>query len=417
MTSLKKDQCITVDVERLVYGGEGLARYESHEVLVHRGVPGDRVVVRVTEVKGVTIRGEITEVMEPSPLRLHPECPAFHDGCGGCQWLHIAYDGQLAWKKRIVEEILRQYEPLEQTQIHDVIGMDVPFFYRNKMVVRVRGPAEQLRVGFHTSRTKWLINVFNKEDGKCYIQNDLNSRLGRGLAASLIRKRLPLKSATIRTSDEDEVSLDLDRKLAASISSDLQGIGQQTRYVHYTIHDLRFRVTSPSFFQANTLQTGALVHAVMGMLPERRLRTVVDIYCGVGLFSLFMAGRAEQVYGIEESHTAIADAEYNAGAHRISNIRFVRGKAEDEFPAITAEEGHIDTVLVDPPRAGCDTAVLHTISRCRPDTLIYVSCNVSTLARDLAILHEHGFSTTDVQPVDMFPHTYHIECVAKCVRR
>ena len=416
MPPLQKDQCITVNVERLTYGGEAPAQYEGHDVLVLRGVPGDRVVARIVGIHDDVIRTEITEIITPSPARVHPECSAFHEGCGGCQWLQVEYQEQLRWKKLIVREIMGEYDAMKDVPVRDVAGMNHPFFYRNKMVVRMRGPRDALRVGFHTPRTKWVINVFNTPDGQCHIQNDLNNRIGRGLADSLSQERRPLKSATVRTSEEDEVSLDLDRKLRAAISADLKGIGTQASIVHYTVDGRRFRVTSPSFFQANTAQTGALVQAALDMLPEQRMHTAVDVYCGVGLFTLFLADRTERVYGIEESHTAIADAEHNATAHDISNTRFIRAKAEEALPDVAKTEGRIDTVLVDPPRSGCDPDVLRTISRCEPERLIYVSCNVTTLARDLALLRELGYRTTEIRPVDMFPHTYHVECVARCER-
>ena len=414
MPPLQKEQCITVDVESLVYGGEALAHYEGYDVLVPRGVPGDRVSVRIIGIHDSVLRTEIEEIVSPSPSRVQPECPGYHDGCGGCQWLQVDYREQLRWKKRVVQEVMGEYDELKNTPVGDVAGMDYPFFYRNKMVVRMRGPRDNLRVGFHTSRTKWVINVFNKTDGQCHIQNELNNRIGRGLAESLTRERLPLKSATVRTSESDEVTLDLDRKLTTAISADLQDIGTQAPFVHYVVGGHRFRVTSPSFFQANTAQTGTLVQTVMDMLPDLRIRTAVDLYCGVGLFTLFLADRAEQVYGIEESHTAIADAEHNAAANRISNIRFIRGKAEDELQTVTETEEGIDLVIVDPPRSGCDPDVLRTISSCEPERMIYISCNVKTLARDLALLRELGYQTTGIRPVDMFPHTYHIECVAMC---
>lgn len=416
MTAMQPGQLITVEIEELVYGGDGLARYESRAVFVPRGVPGDRVVVRLTEVRADYARGEIVEVVAPSPSRLHPECQGFHDGCGGCQWLHIDYADQLAWKKRIVEETLGLVGKLEGVPVRDVIGMASPFFYRNKIVVRARGTGERLRVGFHTPRTHWVVNVFNRDGGQCYIQSPLNNRLATALAASLTRHRLPLKVGTIRTSDEDEVSLDLDRKLAPAFAADLQGIGRQSPHVHYTVNGFRFRVTPPSFFQSNTAQTGVLVNAALAALPEGRLRTVMDVYCGVGLFSLFLADRADQVYGIEESHTAIDDAIYNASAQGKANVRFIRGKAEEVLPALSVDVGHVDAIFLDPPRAGCDAAVLEAVVCCQPAVLVYVSCDPTTLARDLAVLRQHGLPPIEVQPVDMFPHTYHIECVARCVR-
>jgi 23S rRNA (uracil1939-C5)-methyltransferase len=409
----QKGQDITVDIEGLVYGGEGRARYGAYDVLVPRGMPGDRLVARVSSIREATIRADIVEVLVPSPARRQPICPAFQEGCGGCQWLHMAYDAQLAWKRRLVEHAIHAYDTLAGVSIRNVIGMADPFFYRNKMVVRVRGPQENLRVGFQDAR-RWVLNVFNREDGQCYIQHPLNNRLGRALAASLRRERRPLKAATIRTSEEEEVSLDLDRKLAAALSADLEGIGRQSAQIHYAVLGRRFRVTAPSFFQANTRQTAALVEAALGFLPAGRIRTAIDVYCGVGLFTLFLAERADAVYGIEEAHTAVEDAQYNAGVHAASNVRFIREKAEIALPGIIQEAGPVDVMLIDPPRSGCHPALLDTISRCRPRVLIYVSCNVDALARDLARLYGLGLPVADVQPVDMFPHTYHIECVARC---
>lgn len=414
MSPLQKDQEIVVAVEELVYGGEGRACYDEQDVLIRRGVPGDQLRVRITGFKETTARAEIIEIMTPSSFRQTPICPVFIEGCGGCQWMHMAYEAQLIWKKHMVTRILETYETLNQVQVHPVIGMADPFFYRNKMVVRMRGPKEALRIGFQDNK-RWVLNVYNKEDGQCYIQHPLNNKLGRSLAASLTQQRRPLKSATIRVSDEDEVTLDLEKKWRTAIASDLEGIGQQQPHVHYTIHDRRLRVTAPSFFQANTRQTAALVDTVLSLLPEQPAKTAIDVYCGVGLFTLFLTDRFESVYGIEESHTALEDARHNADVLHKSNVEFRYGKAENALPEIMQTIDRAEVILIDPPRSGCTPEVLDTISQCRPDRLIYISCNASTLARDLDILHQKGMKTTDIHPVDMFPHTYHVECVARCV--
>lgn len=414
MYPLQKGQQITLVVDRLTYGGEALASYEGYQVLVQRGVPGDEVEIEITSIHDDVARAEITRVISPSPSRITPDCPAFHEGCGGCQWLQVDYSQQLFWKRRVVQDILQGQSELAHVTVHEVAGMEDPFYYRNKMVVRIRGPQDSLRVGFHTPRTKWVIGVFGEDSGECQIQNELNNRVGRGLAGSLSRERRPLKSATVRSSDNDEVNLDLDRKLAKAIGADLQGIGQQSNCVHYSVKGHRFRVTSPSFFQANTRQTSILVQSVLDMLPKVRMHMAIDVYCGVGLFTLFLAQMAEKVYGIEESHTAITDAEHNATDAGLSNIEFLREKAEDALPAVTANADRVDLIMVDPPRSGCGSQVLTTIAQCKPDQIVYVSCNVETLTRDLVLLQTLGYRTAEIQPVDMFPHTYHIECVARC---
>ena len=414
MSPLLKDQEIIIDVEELVYGGEGRACYNEQDVLIHRGVPGDRLRVRITGFKDTAARADIIEVITPSDIRQVPICPVFLEGCGGCQWLHMDYEAQLYWKGRMIARIIQDYETLSHVQVHQVMGMDDPFYYRNKMVVRMRGPKEALRIGFQDNK-RWVLNVYNKESGQCYIQHPLNNQLGRALAVSLTQERRPLKSATIRVSDEEEVSLDLEKKWRTDIASDLEGIGRQTPYVHYTIHDRRFRVTSPSFFQANTRQTGVLVETVLDLLPKKPAKTAIDVYCGVGLFTLFLTDRFESVYGIEESKTALEDARHNAETLHMSNVQFIYDKAENALPEIMQAVERAEVILVDPPRSGCNPDVLHAISQCRPGILVYISCNASTLVRDLDILDQNGMKTTDIRPVDMFPHTYHVECVARCV--
>ena len=410
---LQKGNEITVTIEEVVYGGEGQARYQGYNVLVPRGIPGDRLLVRVFTVQETTVRADLLQVITPSVDRVLPICPTFQEGCGACQWLHMAYDAQLRWKRRLVESLVATYPVLVDVRIHETMGMQRPLFYRNKMVTRIRGTRESLRVGFQNARG-WVLGVFDKDDGQCYIQQPMNNRLGRALAAVLKRERLPLKSATIRSSDEGEVALDLERKLAPALAAHLQGIGRQSLTVHYTIRNKRFQVTSPAFFQANTRQTEVLVDAVLGLLPEGRLRVAVDVYCGVGLFTLFLADRTDAVYGIEESQVAIRDAECNGAAIGLENVSFVCEKAETALPEIQRQTGQIDVILLDPPRSGCHRTVLEAVSQCRPRRLIYISCNVTSLARDLAILQELGMPARSIQPVDMFPHSYHIECVALC---
>ncbi|MBM3262617.1 MAG: class I SAM-dependent RNA methyltransferase [candidate division Zixibacteria bacterium] len=413
MTPLRQGQEISVEIDGLVYGGAGYARFEMYDILVSRGLPGDRLVVRIFLVRQTTAYADIVRIVAPSSSRRIPVCPVFEEGCGACQWLHLDYAAQLVWKRRLAVNALQAYPELHSAAVQETEAMQDPYFYRNKMVVRVRGAQNQVRVGFQDARGR-VLDVFGKEDGQCYIQQPLNNRLGRALSASLAKERRPLKSATIRSTDENEVSLDMDRKLTAAISADLQGVGNQQTQVHYTVLNRRFRVTSPSFFQASTRQTAVLVQTAMRFLPER-METAIDVYCGVGLFTLMLADRARQVYGIEESHTAIADAEYNAAAYGAGHIRFVREKAEIALPEIVREAGEVDAILLDPPRSGCHPATLEAVSRCRPRALVYVSCNVMTLSRDLATLNSFGLSPVVVQPVDMFPHTYHVECVALCV--
>jgi 23S rRNA (uracil1939-C5)-methyltransferase len=411
MTAPSKNQDIQIDIERLGYGAEGIGRFGEYEALVYGGLPGDRLTARISRVCDTTVYADIIEILQPSPFRQEPVCPVFSEGCGGCQWLHLTYEKQLEWKKRIVEQLLQTTPRLRDVPVSEVVGMNNPYHYRNKMVVRTRGPADSLRVGFQ-DRYSWVLDVFNNPEGQCYIQSPLNNRVGRALAEALARDRRPLKSATVRVSDEDEITLDLERKLASSITADLEGVGHIGSRAHYTIHGRRFQVTSPAFFQANTRQTQRLVDTVLGCLPEERLRTAVDVYCGVGLFALFLAERSGTVYGIEESHTAIEDALINGQG--IDNIRFIKEKAETALPRILREAGDVDLILVDPPRSGCAETALGAIADCHPKMLIYVSCNVKSLIRDMEILHARGLVPVEVTPVDMFPHTYHIECVVKC---
>ena len=431
------------------HNGEGVGRVKDFTLFVGGALRGETVEARVTEVHRSFGRAELVRVIEPCSERVAPPCPTY-ERCGGCQLLHLTYEAQLELKQQRVIDALARLGGLPDVIVHETVGMEHPWHYRNKVQYPLGRSGGEIVVGCYEQRTHQIVPT--KE---CLIQQDVNNRLmqavrdlaqewglsvydeetGRGfLRHILIKNAAQTEQAMVVlvTNGRDfprgkEFGLALAARVPA-LTSLVQNInmlktnvilGPQTRVlwgeeaIIDEVGGLRFRVSSTSFFQVNPLQTEILYERALSYAGLTGRETVVDVYCGVGSLTLFLARRARKVYGVEVVEGAIEDAEENAGLNGITNVEFVLGEAERVLPKLAAIGIRFDLAVLDPPRAGCDQKVLQTLARVGVRRIVYVSCNPSTLARDLKLLHGLEYTTREVQPVDMFPHTYHIECVAR----
>ena len=388
----EEERLQTVRIERIVAGGRGLARLPDGRALMAAfAAPGELVEVEVERIHRDYVEGVVTNVLEPSRSRAEPECALFGD-CGGCQLQHLDYPAQLAAKEGIVREQLARIGGIPDAPVRPVASADEPWGYRNHM--RFTAGRRFGDAGFIHRRGRGLLTVKQCPIADPWV-NDVLPRL-QGRARGLHQIQLRRNAATGST----------------LIAPALEALPDESGQDHYVeeLAGRRFRVSASSFFQVNSAQAERLVQLVAGELP-RAGRLLVDAYAGVGVFAAIFAERFERVIAIEESPSALRDAEVNLDG--VANVEFRRAKVEALLPELAEEP---DVVLLDPPRAGCAPEVLDALTALAPPTVVYVSCNPTTLARDLRRLIDGGYALEAVTPIDMFPQTAHIECVSRLTR-
>lgn len=404
--NLSKSQIIQLNIEKLICGGDGLGRWNNIAVFVPETVPGEVVKAKVTERKKSYAKAKLVEILEESPYRVEPKCPFFLQGCGGCQWMHIDDSEQLKIKGEIVSETLRRVGKLEDVDVLPVLGMKQPYHFRNKATANVSRENNRNKIGFFARNSHQVIDIYGKSNGNCLAQSQLNNRILSEIGTHL-KSRLP-KSIALRSGAEN-VSINLPKSLIRQLPSR----EKIAKNVYIQIDDKTFGVYGTSFFQTNTNQATVLVNSVKDFLADTTGGVLLDIYSGVGLFGISVAHMFDTVIGIESSKSSIIDANENSKLNAIQNTTWLHGKAKEKFSQI---HENIEVIILDPPREGCDKTLVKQIAKSSTKKIVYVSCDVATLSRDLRMLSESGFSIKQIQPIDMFPHTYHIECVASIER-
>ena len=468
MSRKKIDLTLTgLTIESVAAEGRALTHYEGEVVFVEFAVPGDVVDIRVTRKKKNYMEGRILRIVQPSPQRLEPFCTHFGI-CGGCRWQPLPYEMQLEAKRRQVYDQFVRIGHLEVPEIQPTIGSDLTRYYRNKLEYTFSSrrwilededpesltPEQRLGLGFHVG--KFFDKVLDIEH--CFLQpdpsNDIRLFLKRfavehGLEFYNLREnRGFLRNIFIRTTQAGEVMLIvcfahddepgqrvalldavadafpqitslyyvINRKLNDSISDQECILYRGQDAIYETMEGLRFKIGPKSFYQTNTGQALKLYTVARDFAGLSGTETVYDLYTGTGTIAQFVASRAARVIGIEYVPEAIADARINAAANGISNCSFFAGDMKDILTdAFIAQQGRPDVVILDPPRAGIHPEVARVILRAAPRRIVYVSCNPASQARDLAAFSDQ-YRITRVQPVDMFPHTMHVENVCALER-
>lgn len=450
--TLAPKQIVEVQVTGLGSSGEGVGKLNGFAIFVKGALTGETVKVQLTEVKKTYALGKVTEIVKASTERVEPICPIYAE-CGGCQLQHLSYAGQLKEKEQQVRDALVRLGHLKDTVVLPTIGADNPLYYRNKMQFPVSQLKGKLEIGCFAEATHRVIDVDN-----CYIQKEKNNEIitvvrqwmaqykiqaynedtQRGIVRHVMG-RVGVHTGEVMvvlvtaTTDVPHIK-ELAKMLKAAIpgvKSIVQNVnkrhtnvilGLKTRLIagKETIRDkvgtLKFNISSQSFFQVNSEQAEKLYNKAMEFAALTGKETVVDIYCGTGTITLFLAKQARQVYGIEIIPAAIEDARKNAQDNHCANAHFVLGDAAQKMPELVERGVSPDVVLLDPPRAGCEERVLASLVQVKPKRIVYVSCNPASLARDAAYLSKHGYNVKLAQPVDMFPQTHHVECVVLMVR-
>ncbi len=447
---------IDVELTDLAYGGDAVGRYEGRVLFVPGGIPGERVRVDIVEERRGHARADLLEILRAAPERVEPAYPLLTDS--GCQWQHIAYQAQLTWKAHIVRQLLVRIGKQPDALVHPTIGMppDVsPWHYRNIALFSI-GPANE--VGFKLTESHdiqdlencpllhpALDQVYQRIRAKLmeYFGDALGEMIqgftirgavgaiggpGTGVASTGAQAVPALLTVHARPGSMIEDPQQLAQELM-TIAPGIVGViiervggrygrvfvGQE--YLTDVVLGRRYRVSADSFFQVNLVQAATLIERGLAMLELQRSDVVLDGYSGVGLFSAFLATRAARVIAIESQPSAVMDARASATLNNQNNITTLEGTLERILGQLHYRRERVDVALVDPPRAGCHPKALQALQTLAPRAICYVSCDPSTLARDIATLCVGGrYRLVAAQPVDMFPQTYHIECIALLAR-
>lgn len=462
----KKNDIIETKIADISHDGEGIGKVDGYPFFIKDTVIGDRILARVTKVKKNYGYARVEKILNPSAWRIEPPCKLYRQ-CGGCQIQAMDYQKQLAFKEKKVQDQLIRIggfpEKLVEEAKEPVVGMEYPFRYRNK----AQYPVGQNRdgepvTGFYAGRTHSII-----ENTECYLGAEENQVIlqavltymkenhvpaydeesHKGLIRHVLirkgftsgelmvclvinsRKQLPFQDRLIRLLQEipGMTSISLSHNLEKTnviMGGEVTTIFgddriQDTIHVRDVLHDfaltdqgITFSISPLSFYQVNPVQTEKLYSLALSYAALTGKETVWDLYCGIGTISLFLSGRAKQVYGVEIIPQAIEDARKNAERNHITNAEFFVGKAEEVLPEKYGQEGiFADVIVVDPPRKGCDGACLDTMLKMKPERIVYVSCDSATLSRDLKILCEGGYELKKWRAVDQFPMTVHVETV------
>jgi 23S rRNA (uracil1939-C5)-methyltransferase len=460
--NLKKGQQIEVEITGIAFGGKGLVRINGMAVFVDQAIPGDKALIRIIRKKKNYAEARVIKLMQASPQRIQPPC-VYSGFCGGCKWQFVDYEFQLMYKYQHVVESLEHIGRIQNVQVRPTIASLLKFGYRNKMEFsctdrRWLAPHEMQKpetdksfgIGLHVPGT--FFKVFDTK--RCLLQPDLGNHLlddarkfirSSGLPVYGLRSHegfwrfLMLRHSVasdrwmvnIVTAADDHQALQpladflLDkypevisvinnvtsRKAAVAFGEIELGLAGAKTIVD-KIGSFAFEISANSFFQTNTAGAAQLYAIVKKYAELSGSETVIDLYSGTGTISILLSEVAREVVGLEMAPSAVADARRNCRINRIENCRFLLGDICESLPKISHRP---DVIIVDPPRAGIHPAVIKQVLALSPERIVYVSCNPATLARDLNLLKE-GYRVQEVQPVDMFPHTYHIESVARLIK-
>ncbi|MCT4613081.1 MAG: 23S rRNA (uracil(1939)-C(5))-methyltransferase RlmD [Clostridia bacterium] len=440
---INKNDIVEVEIIDIGINGEGIGKKDGFTVFVNGATIGDIVNAKVIKSKKKFAIAIVDSFVKESEYRVEYKCK-HAKLCGGCQIQHLEYNKQLEIKQKKVKDAINRIAEIEDFEMEDIIGMDNPWNYRNKMIFPIRKQNDEVKIGMYRSRSHDVIDIeeclIQKKENmdivnavKDYINNFnisvYDEETNEGLMRALyIREGFKTKEKMVCiVINGDEISnvqilvkklLFIDKSIKGIVLNINKEEGNKIlgdkiiklhgeKYITEYIENVKYEISPLSFFQVNPIQTEKL-YAKALEYANAKDKVVWDAYCGTGSISLFLAKEAEKVYGVEIVPAAIKDAKANALLNRINNVEFFVGKAED----IITEERKSDVIVVDPPRKGCDEKLLETMLKIEPSTIVYVSCDPATLARDLKILKEK-YNLDKCVAVDMFPHSMHVETVVK----
>lgn len=446
---VEKGQKLTLEITDINYMGKGVAKIDDLVVFIDDAIEGDTAEIKITDIKKNFAEGKLLKIIKKSEERINPPCESSQK-CGGCQLMHLDYGTQLSYKKnRVINELKRARIALDDVNVHDTLGMDEPFRYRNKTAFAVSKKNNEIIIGpyeqgtyntvdisgcmiqskeadeavrlFKNLMVKYSIEPYDKKTKKGFIRNIvIRNNLQNDLMFIIVTdtEYFPKKKEVVKELSEGMKNI---KTIVQNINSKNNNLvmgyknivlcGDGTITDH--IGDLEFAISPETFFQVNPVQTEKLYNTAIEYADLKEEEICCDIYCGIGTISLLAAKKAKKVYGIELVEKSIQNAIHNAKKNNVQNTEFFAGKAEEILPKLHKQKSiQADCIILDPPRKGCEKEVIDTMISIAPEKIVYVSCNPSTLARDIKLLEEGGYKLSKVQCVDMFPWTVHVECVA-----
>ncbi len=441
---IQQGDALDIEITTLTAGGEGLGHWEGRAIFVADSVPGDHLRIRIMEAKKI-VRGKILDIIKPSRHRVRPPC-IVADKCGGCQWQAVEYATQLAQKKQLVIDSLVRIGGIEHPPVEEVLAAKDPLHYRNKSTFPVGSnqqgnimagyyrkqshdlinlnqcPVQETKLNSLLERTKTLIqemgwSAYNEKTGAGYIRH-LGLRVGRRTDKVL----LTLVTTELNLPNLEKFCTDLHQQFRSLVSICLNLndqptnaiFGPQTKvvtgkgFIQEQFCGLEFQIGPTTFFQVNTEQAERMMYKLLELAQFTKEDKVVDAYAGIGTLSLPIAQRVKKVIAIESFAPSVQQAQLNAQNNRIANVAFLAGTVEDQLAEVLQPE---HTLVLDPPRKGCASSVLDVILKKQPKRVFYLSCNPSTLARDLKHLGAQ-YELKTVIPIDFFPQTYHVEALS-----
>ena len=450
---IRKNEDYIINIDSYGHEGEGVGKIQNFTVFVKGAIKGETVKVKLIKVNKNYGVGKLLEVINQADCRTEAVC-SIYKRCGGCNLQHISYEEQLNFKTQRVEDVMRRIGKLEDIEVHRTMGMKIPYNYRNKVQLPVGMNGDEILVGFYAPRSHDIIDMKT-----CFIQSKLGDKVVEILKSwmkkykvkaydekthsgivrhVMIREGFKTKDVMVvvvtnghKLPNGDALVEELKaeipnlKSVIQNVNKDktnvILGLQSITLWGSDTISDyigeFKFNISPLSFFQVNPVQTEVLYKKALDYAELTGNEIVFDAYCGTGTISLFLSKEAKKVYGIEIIPQAIDNANENKKANHVENVEFIVGKSEEEIPKLIKAGINPDVIMLDPPRKGCEESLLHAIAQVKPRRIIYVSCDPATLARDLRILDDLGYRAVEVQPVDMFPQSHHVECVAKIERK
>jgi 23S rRNA (uracil1939-C5)-methyltransferase len=405
------DPLYELTLTTLTYGGEAMGRLDDgRAIFVPFGLPGERVRIRLTEEKRSFGHGEIVEILQAAPERITPRCKHFGP-CGGCHYQHLSYEMQLKAKADILRDQLQRIGKIENPPVQETVASPNEWNYRNHIQFHLDNHGKP---GFQASTSNRVIPI-----SECHLpEPSINSfwpqlefEPNTGIERVSIRRGISDDLMLVLESDSPETpELEIEADISAvHVFEDHVLILAGNDHILIRVLDREFRVSPASFFQINTGMAEKMVRHVLDRLPVSQ-PTILDVYCGVGLFSAFLAPRCQQLIGVESSPSACDD--FMVNLDEFDNVELYEGLAENILPELASRIANLNYVLVDPPRAGIEREALAAIVKLNPKGIIYVSCDPSTVGRDAKRLIDAGYKLLDTTPFDLFPQTYHIESIS-----
>jgi 23S rRNA (uracil1939-C5)-methyltransferase len=463
---MQKGEDIILSVERLSGDGKSVARKDGMVFFVENAVPGDTVQARIWKLKKNYAEARAMEILQPSSVRVDPKCKHF-GVCGGCKWQNLSYEAQLHHKHQFVVDSWIRIGGFESPDILPVLGNSNPFYYRNKMeftfssqrwltneeMQRKEEFGPEVALGLHVpQRYDKVVDI-----EECWLQSEISNRIlttvreicrvwdlkvystetQEGYLRHLVIREAKHTGEVmvnlVTTNDWPEAMQNLTKLLLRQFPGittvinnitarrSMVAVGEQEKvyhgpgYIKETLGQYTFHISANSFFQTNTLQAENLYNIVREFAALQPGEVLYDLYSGTGTIAIYLSERAERVIGIESVESSVRDAERNAERNRVSNCYFLQGDLKDRLTKESqwlSEHPKPDVIVTDPPRSGMHAKVVEQIVKLSPKRIVYVSCNPATQARDARVLADAGYKVEKVQPVDMFPHTDHVEAVA-----